>query len=259
MVRIGTAGWTIPKQYAAVAPGNGSHLERYAHALGCLEINSSFYRSHRMATWARWASSTPEDFRFSVKLPKAITHEAKLAVSGVSLNPFFREVAELGPKLAVILVQLPPSLSFEGCPAAEFFEALRDRTKVHVALEPRHATWFTQSAEELMDLHQVSRVAADPPLHCIAGPYGVPRPGGWPGFSYFRLHGSPRTYYSNYDATFLAGLSRVIAKRPDHKNCWVIFDNTALGNAFANAVALREISDGAKVKAQPRPRVPRKL
>ena len=81
-MRIGTAGWVIPRQNAEMAAGEGSHLERHARVFRCVEINSSFHRSHRPATWARWAEAVPEDFRFSVKFPKAVTHQAKLAVPG---------------------------------------------------------------------------------------------------------------------------------------------------------------------------------
>jgi uncharacterized protein YecE (DUF72 family) len=73
-VRIGTAAWSIPKKHAAPFPTAGSHLERYAAVFNAAEINSSFYRPHRAATYERWAASVPDDFRFAVKVPKAITH-----------------------------------------------------------------------------------------------------------------------------------------------------------------------------------------
>jgi uncharacterized protein YecE (DUF72 family) len=73
-VRIGTAAWSIPREHAAPFPVAGSHLERYAAVLNAVEINSSFYRPHRTATYERWAASVPEDFHFAVKIPKAITH-----------------------------------------------------------------------------------------------------------------------------------------------------------------------------------------
>jgi len=211
MLRIGTAGWTIPTHHAELAPGQGTHLERYARKLNCVEINSSFYRSHRLATWQRWADSTPEDFRFSVKLSKAITHTAKLAIAPSLLDPFFQEMAGLGKKLGPILIQLPPSLRFEDCPAAEFFEAIRSLFNGPIALEPRQATWFTREADDLLERHRISRVAADPSRQPNAETGHLPQPGGWPGLAYFRLHGSPRTYYSNYEPAYLAALAKAIA------------------------------------------------
>ena len=234
MVRIGTAGWVIQREWAERTAGEGSHLERYARVMNCVEVNSSFHRAHRPATWVKWAEAVPEGFGFSVKFPKAVTHQAKLAVPAEALDGFFAEVAGLGEKLGVVLVQLPPSLAFEDCPAAEFFEALRDRWQGALALEPRHASWFGTDAEDLMVRHKVARVAADP---ARKGSGGL-RPGGWDGLAYFRLHGSPRMYYSAYEAEFLAGVARAVRELPEETDTWVIFDNTALGEAFGNAVEL---------------------
>ena len=86
-VRIGTAGWSIPKEHSAPFPVQGSHLERYGAVFNAVEINSPFYRPHRTATYERWAASVPEDFRFAVKIPKAITHECRLKDAGERLDP----------------------------------------------------------------------------------------------------------------------------------------------------------------------------
>src|SRR4051794_10397874 len=112
-VRIGTAGWSIPKAYAAPFPPSGSHLERYGAVFNAVEINSSFYRPHRIATYERWAATVPEDFRFAIKVPKSVTHERRLKDTGDLLDQFVSEVTGLGPKLGPLLVQLPPSLAFE--------------------------------------------------------------------------------------------------------------------------------------------------
>jgi uncharacterized protein YecE (DUF72 family) len=241
MVRIGTAGWTIPKQHAALAPGEGTHLERYARVFNCVEINSSFYRSHRASTWRRWADSTPDDFRFSVKLSRTITHQQKLSGDTAALDAFFSEVAVLGGKLSVVLVQLPPKLAYDDCPAVEFFEFLRDRWDGEIALEPRNASWFTAEADELLLRHRIARVAADPRRHGAIDANGIPRPGGWPGLTYFRLHGSPRTYYSQYESAVLENVAKASQPLAATQSQWVIFDNTALGHAFGDAVELQQM------------------
>src|SRR6201986_4784307 len=97
---VGTAGWTVPKQHrehfsTSLGSAKPSHLERYASNLGCVEINSSFHRPHRRATWERWAATTPDHFRFAVKAPKAITHTAKLVNTGGDLLDFFHAVQGL--------------------------------------------------------------------------------------------------------------------------------------------------------------------
>jgi uncharacterized protein YecE (DUF72 family) len=112
-VKIGTAGWSIPRQYADRFPTEGTSLERYSAHFPVAEINSSFHRPHRRATWERWRDSVPDGFRFSAKLPKEITHRRKLIDCGGALDAFADQVAGLGEKLAIVLVQLPPKLSFD--------------------------------------------------------------------------------------------------------------------------------------------------
>ncbi len=112
-VRVGTAGGSIPKSHAGAFKAQGKHLERYASRLNAVEINSSFYRPHRKATYERWAASVPDEFRLTVKVPRAITHERRLRDAGDLLERFLSEVSGLGDKLEPLLVQLPPSLHGE--------------------------------------------------------------------------------------------------------------------------------------------------
>jgi uncharacterized protein YecE (DUF72 family) len=233
-LRIGTAGWSVPSRYAAEVPPGGSHLERYAQRLNAVEINSSFYRPHRRKTYERWAAFGPADFRFAVKVPKAMTHEQRLADCGELLDRFVAEVAGLGDKLGVLLVQLPPKLAFERRVADRFFRDLRRRIDVPVACEPRHASWFTPEINDWLAERRVARVAADP-----APVAGAGEPGGWNGLAYYRWHGSPRIYYSDYDEAALAALGkRLDAHRKRGVQVWCILDNTALGAALGNALAL---------------------
>lgn len=95
-VIIGCAGWSVPKSHAEHFPASGSHLERYTTRFSGVEINSSFYRPHRPQTYAKWAASVPEHFRFAVKVPKVITHEHRLIDVEEPLQKFLNEVAELG-------------------------------------------------------------------------------------------------------------------------------------------------------------------
>lgn len=233
-LRIGTAGWTVPPLYAPMMPKDGSHLERYARRLDAVEINSSFYRPHQRKTYERWARSTPDDFRFSVKVPKAITHEARLADCDALLDRFVAEVAGLGGKLGVLLVQLPPSFALDKQLVDRFVRALRTRIDIPVALEPRHRSWFgPEVAAWLADL-SIARVAADP-----APVAGAERPDGWAGLAYYRWHGSPRIYYSDYDASALAALKTSLDEGCRRNvPTWCIFDNTALGAALGNALTL---------------------
>ncbi|MEJ1970346.1 MAG: DUF72 domain-containing protein [Rhizomicrobium sp.] len=230
--RIGTAGWSLPKEHRGRFGGGASILTRYATRLNAVEINSSFYRPHRPATYARWAASVPEDFRFAVKVPKAVTHERRLADASAPLGSFLAECTALGEKLGPLLVQLPPSLRFDGKVAETFFRDLRRRFDGAVVCEPRHPTWFGGEADAMLKAAKIARVAADPARVPAAA-----SPGGDPGLVYFRWHGTPRIYYADYDAARLAGLAQKL--RTTRAAVWCIFDNTALGHATANALALR--------------------
>lgn len=214
-----------------------SHLARYATRFNAVEINSSFYRRHRAATYARWAASVPDDFRFSVKIPKAITHTARLVDPDAALDELIGDVSALGATLGCLLVQLAPSLQLDPAVAGRFFTALRERFDGAVALEPRHVTWATEAADALLTQFRIARVAADPPRVSD----GM-RPGGWPGLVYYRMHGSPRTYYSEYDVSRLTDLARNITTYArDGVPVWCIFDNTALGAATPNGLELRRL------------------
>jgi uncharacterized protein YecE (DUF72 family) len=230
-IYIGCAGWSIPKQFAAGFPAAGSHLQRYAARLPAVEINSSFYRSHRPATYARWAASVPDDFRFAVKMPREITHRRRLANVVELLEQVLSEVGELANKLGPLLVQLPPQLPFNAATTETFFDMLRERFDGEVVCEPRHATWFGPAAEELLAKFRVARVAADPAI----SPDDA-EPAGWSGLTYYRLHGSPEMYYSPYPPEFLASLGDRLIRRALSGSVWCIFDNTALGHATANAL-----------------------
>ncbi|MFL6538135.1 MAG: DUF72 domain-containing protein [Chthoniobacterales bacterium] len=236
MILIGTAGWSIPRAEQDHFPGGGSHLERYARRFAVAEINSSFHRSHRAATWARWRESVSATFRFSVKVPKAITHTAGLKDSSGRLASFIEEVSGLESRLGAFLVQLPPKLVFNSAVAEEFFGELRASTSLPIVCEPRHESWFGEPADRLLQSYEVARVAADPARVASAG-----EPGGWRGMSYYRLHGSPKMYYSAYATDFIAALAaRVKEDAANRRNVWVIFDNTTLGAATRNALELAE-------------------
>jgi uncharacterized protein YecE (DUF72 family) len=240
---IGTAGWSVPSRYAAELPPGGSHLKRYAGLFNAVEINSSFTRPHRRQTYQRWAESVPSGFRFSVKLPKAMTHEARLADCGARLDRFAGEVSGLGDRLGALLAQLPPKFSFDPLVADRFFRELRQRLDAPVACEPRHASWFTPDIDQWLADRRIARVAADPPPVP-----GADAPGGWNGLAYYRWHGSPRIYYSDYDEIALTSLGRRLdAPRQRGVPTWCILDNTAIGAALGNALALKR-----QAQAQPR-------
>ncbi len=233
---IGCAGWAVPKPYAQHFEATGSHLERYARVFSAVEINTSFYRPHQTKTYARWAESTPADFRFAVKVPKEITHSSRLISTEAALDRFLEECTGLGEKLGPLLVQLPPSLKYDSDTVAEFFTILRDRFFGAVVCEPRHLTWFTPQADEMLSRYRIARVAADPALTPSAA-----APGGWNGLAYYRLHGSPKIYYSDYSVAYLQALAQSLTDAAARAvPVWCTFDNTAEFAATGNALDILE-------------------
>ena len=239
-IRVGTAGWSIGALQAAAFPGLGSHLERYAARMNAVEINSSFYRPHRTATYRRWAASVPDGFRFAVKVPRSVTHERRLAGCDELVQRFLGEVEGFGDKLGVLLLQLPPSLTFEPTVADRFFARLRRETGAPVACEPRHRSWFADDADRFLAARGVARVAADPALVPAAG-----EPGGFAGLRYTRLHGSPQVYSSPYAPSRLAAVGTDLrAAAVAGTSAWCILDNTAQGHALPDALTLARLIRG---------------
>lgn len=240
-LRIGCAGWSLP---AAAKPRFGagdSVLQRYATRFDAVEINSSFYRPHRRSTYERWAASVPERFRFSVKLPRRISHDAGLRGVGALLDEFVDQVEGLGDKLGVLLLQLPPRLAFEAAVAARFFAMLGRRSATPVVCEPRHRSWFEPAAQALLQRHGIGRAGVDPavPVAAAAAPSqtGPVR--------YWRWHGSPRVYYSAYGPQRLRAMAQAACDAGRDARIWCIFDNTAAGHAVEDALAFQALGADA--------------
>ena len=233
---IGTAGWSLPRAEQHRFPPGASHLARYASVFPAVEINSTFHRPHRASTFARWAETVPPGFRFSIKIPRTITHDARLAGTAALVDQFLASLVPLGSRVECLLVQLPPSLALDRRIARNFFSRLRERFDRGIAVEPRHASWFSGDVDGMLDDLKVARAAADPPRAEHGGD-----PGGWPGLAYFRLHGFPRVYYSSYEDAFLDALAkRLAALRRKRVTTWCIFDNTTLGAGTSNALSILE-------------------
>jgi uncharacterized protein YecE (DUF72 family) len=235
--RIGTAGWSIARDENDRFPAGGTALERYASQFRAVEINSSFHRPHRPSTWERWRDSVPDDFRFSVKIPKRITHERKLVDATEILDTFLQEVAHLGDKLGALLVQLPPKLSFDEEAAGAFFSHLGARAAAPVMCEPRHLSWFEAPAQALLDSLGISRVGADPAICPSAAiPAGPVR--------YRRLHGSPVIYRSSYRDRLPRLADALAEDLASGRESWCIFDNTASSAATGDALELAGMVGG---------------
>ena len=234
-ILVGTAGWSIPRATASRFDSAGTQLERYSRRLHCAEINSSFHRPHAANTYAKWRDSTPPAFRFAVKVPRTVTHELKLQGAREPFIAFLAQTDGLAGKRGPLLFQLPPSLSFDGSVVTGFLNMVRGVYDGPIVCEPRHATWFSPLVASLLERYRISRVAADPP----PAPEAM-TPAGWARVAYFRLHGSPRTYWSRYDEHAIAAVAATIGRITTAEQVWCVFDNTASGAAIENAWELHQ-------------------
>lgn len=237
-IRIGTAGWAIPKTSRPIFSNLGSVLEKYAKHFNGVEINSSFYRSHKRETYEDWAAQVPEDFRFCVKLARTVTHERRMKNADNLIYDFCEQVSGLGSKLGCVLVQLPPFLAFEKSGVVQTLTLLRQNSRCDVVCEPRHRSWFSHDADTTLMQCNVSRVVADPQLFKeISEAVAHIAP------AYYRLHGSPEIYYSDYNVDALKNYATSIRNESLTRTVWCIFDNTASGHAIAHEDTLKQLLD----------------
>lgn len=238
-MRVGLAGWSeAASRYRALlsqAPDEVTGLRRYATAFDFVEINSSFYRQVRASTYEKWASEVPDDFLFSVKMHRLITHYTRLQNTEL-LGDFFGPLSGLGSKLAAVLVQLPPTLAFDPDATGRFFAAMRRIYQGHAVCEPRHASWQSTEAGRVLAEYRIGRVlTVIPGSGAHIGDKALP--------VYIRLHGEPRRYYSSYDTDQLRRLAALL-KRQSRRARFVVFDNTASSAGMRNALELQGLLEG---------------
>ena len=163
-IRIGSCAWSFDTWRGVFYPHDlpESHwLEFYAGHFPAVEVDSTFHAAPTQATVRRWAETTPGSFRFTCKLPRHITHICRLRDCAAELSSFFRALEPLGPKLHVILVQLPPSLTpANGKHALRKFLTQLPRD-FRFAIEFRHAGWHRPQFIRLVEKYRVCWVWAD--------------------------------------------------------------------------------------------------
>ncbi|WP_141734169.1 DUF72 domain-containing protein [Oligoflexus tunisiensis] len=231
---IGTAAWSIPRTATSFFAPSGSQLERYASRFKAVEINSSFYRDHEPKTYEKWAAMTPANFRFAVKMARAYTHSRDWKTT--DLLHTVDGYLHLGQKLGVILIQLAPRHVFDPDQDRDLFAAIRRIYEGPIVVEPRHRSWASHEAHLLMHEMRIGKVHADPERCPDLKPEFVSP------IQYWRLHGSPEIYASDYAYAYLQHLGETLQKeKAAGQDSWVIFDNTKFGRATHNALELVNI------------------
>lgn len=223
---IATAAWSISKKVADRFAQEGSSLTRYASVFDGVEINSTFYRRHKTSTFARWAESVPDSFRFAVKIPQEITHTRAMKDIAEPFNTFLEDIAPLREKRGPLLCQLPPSLAFDADTLNSAFTVIRNADDGPIVIEVRHKSWASAEALDLLKRYAIDRVLADPAPVWPMEDFETPP-------KYVRLHGNPKVYYSSYTDDEIRTFSKLLAA-----DGWCVFDNTASGAAIENALTM---------------------
>lgn len=226
MTIIATAGWAVPKAIANHFGQEGSSLTRYASVFPGVEINSTFYRQHQQSTFERWATSVPDTFKFSVKIPKEITHDRAMVDIAEAFRKFLEDITPLGRKRGPLLCQLPPSLAFDEDVIAAAFKAIRAADQGQIVIEVRHKSWKSEQVAHLLKEFAIDPVLADPAMVWAASDFPEPP-------RYVRLHGKPKIYCSGYTNDEIVAFSKLLG--PD---AWCVFDNTASGAAAENGLQM---------------------
>lgn len=238
-VYIGTSGWSYPHWresfYKGVPQKDWLHFN--ARHFNSVEINASFYRLQKPATFQRWHDETPDDFRFSLKANRYITHNKKLKDPAKSIRIERIQSLALRDKLAVVLWQLPPTFKIDMRRLEKFCEALELWSEVNHTIEFRHASWFTDEAADCLAVHNIAVCQSDAADWTLWETVTA-------GLVYIRLHGHTRTYVSGYRIKTLERWAKKI--KALHKkgiSTYVYFDNDAKANAPRDAKKLITLVD----------------
>ena len=230
-IRLGSCAWSFEEWRGTFYPADlppARWLEFYSRHFPAVEIDSTFYSAPSESSVMRWMESTPASFRFTCKLPRAITHACRLRDCGAELSAFMRAIELLAPKLQVILIQLPPSFApKEGKPALRgFLQQLPHDFRF--AIEFRHPGWHRPQVIRLLEKHRVCWVWADtsPLNERNLAPFEL-----WPhttDFLYLRLLGDYQTKYDG-DGKHAHRYGRLLWKREAALESWALKMERHLG------------------------------
>ena len=235
-VRIGTSGWSYDHWDGVLYPPGTRPADRLAHYVrrfDTVELNASFYRWPRTATFASWQRRLPPGFALSVKAPRGLTHGRRLYAPEPWTSRLTAAWHELGDRRAVLLVQLPPDAQRDDARLDWFLAGLPPWLRV--AVELRHPSWQTEEVFALLARHGAA--------YCVVSGAGLPcvlratAP-----FVYVRLHGPDDQHlyagsYSDDDLRWWA--DRVGEWSAGGHDVFVYFNNDGHGHAVRNAETLR--------------------
>lgn len=169
-IRVGCSGWSYKGWLGTFYPSGtkpSKYLSLYSRVFDTVEIDSTFYSIPKPETVKTWADSVPEDFVFTAKLPKIITHERRLVGADMQLTYFLESIRNLGDKRGIILIQFPHSFNIEGG-----FEALKSFLKklpgdFEFAVEFREQSWFVEQTYDLLREYGITLAWSETPFASV--------------------------------------------------------------------------------------------
>jgi uncharacterized protein YecE (DUF72 family) len=235
-IHIGTSGWHYKHWIGTFYPTGTKDPEQLGHYLRhfkTVELNNSFYRLPDKKTFATWRKSTPEDFIFSVKASRFITHMKKLKDPQAPLQEFFQHALALKEKMGPVLFQLPPGWKLNEERLESFLKQLPQHHRY--TFEFRNVTWYTEHVFHLLKTYNAAFCIYELDGHL--SPMQITAD-----FVYVRLHGPGGKYQGSYtDKQLAAWGKQCLAWQKEKKDVYVYFDNDQYGYAAFNAVRLLQL------------------
>lgn len=241
VLRIGTSGIVVPgnKQTIPFEFQHKTRLNYYSSYFNSLEVNSTFKKLPRATTFEKWASEVDDNFEFTIKAWKEITHAKKLDVELSNIGVFFEAVNNIGNKKGCLLIQFPGSITIDYKNTVEQivskFNELNSNGQWKIAVEFRNISWYNETVLNMLRHFKVAIVQHDMPksqsLELLNDS----------SFFYIRLHGPVGDYRGSYSTTFLETLSQKITGfLNEGKDVYLYFNNT-MGDAFQNAITIKRM------------------
>ncbi|CAM3724700.1 DUF72 domain-containing protein [Sphingobacterium prati] len=237
----GTSGILLPYKNKSYYPNDlkdKSRLAVYSLLFNSLEVNSSFYKMPRRETVGRWAQETSNNFRFTFKLWKGITHQKDLIFEPNDVAKFLDIINAVDKKKGCLLIQLPPSTTFSSLINLDKLLRciVKDKRSLgwHVCVEFRHQSWYSQETMTLLTSYGINLVLHDKD----SGGINIEYAGN--DIVYVRFHGPEGDYKGSYEDAVLHEYSGYIKEwLAEEKEVYVYFNNT-IGSAIANLRTLEE-------------------
>jgi uncharacterized protein YecE (DUF72 family) len=207
-------------------------FEYYCRHFNTVELNVTFYRFPKLESFQTWYDRSPENFTFCVKAPRLITHYKRFKDAQLQLMNFYERISQgLREKAGCVLFQFPTTFVYDE-EALNMIISLLDKSFVNV-LEFRHQSWWNDNVYCLLTQNNITFCGMSHPQlpdHVIKTSETI----------YYRFHGVPQLYHSQYDVQTLQQISDKISSQEKVADNYLYFNNTANGTALVNAKQVQE-------------------